>query len=131
MSETKDFADIVVPVLEAGTWTNAGFTPKIVTKNKAAPNKKSARHSKNARVEVRIQPSPATELTFNGTIISQTLRGTIKAVHTDNSKRNLMKTDIPLILKASNIPFLISGIDETEKKRNKETADYSVEIISC
>jgi len=48
LSEIKDFVDIIVPILEAGTWTNYGSTPKIISMNL-----KSSRGNKNARIEVK------------------------------------------------------------------------------
>ena len=129
----EDFVDIMVPILEAGTWTNLGSTPAITTQGKSGPNKRSIRSNKNARVEVKNAESGSTipELTFDGVVIQNTLRGEITPVSTDKSDRNKMKSDIIAIAKAAGLPFTIPNIDDNPSKRNKDKATFLMEIIDC
>jgi hypothetical protein len=131
--ETKDFVDIIVPVLEAGTWTNLGSTPKITTNQKAGPSHTSRRHAKNVRVEVKNTDGAAddTPLTFNGTPIYQNLSGEITIVHTDKQKRNYAKTDLQNILKAGGISFSPFRIANNPSRRNKDMSTYFLQILNC
>lgn len=132
MTETLDFIDVMVPVLEAGTWTNYGETPKIVTKQKSGPSKRSSRGNKNARVEVKNEDGPADDddLTFNGVIIQDNLSGQVTLVETDKSSRNKMKTDLMEIIRLSGIPFSKPRIANNPAKRNKDKTTYFLQIIN-
>lgn len=129
----EDFVDIMVPVLENGTWTNLGFTPKITTQGKSGPKDRSRRSNKNARVEVKNAEGGSTipEYTFDGTVILNTLRGEITPVSTDKSDRNKMKKDILAITKTAGLPFTTPSINDNPSLRNKDKATFLMEIIDC
>lgn len=129
----EDFVDIMVPVLEAGTWTNLGHTPPITTDFKSGPTFRSKRSNKNERVQVKNAEGSSTipELTFDGTVIQNTVRGEITPVSTDKSDRNKMKTDVIAIMKVAGLPFTIPNIADTPSRRNKDKATFLVEIIDC
>jgi hypothetical protein len=131
--ETKDFVDLVVPVLKAGTWTNLGYTPRITPDNKAGPSHTSKRHAKNVRIEVKSASGAADDipLTFNGTPIYNNLNGTITIVHTKKQKRNYAKTDLLDILKDGGITFSPPRIDNSDSKRNKDKSTYFLQILNC
>ena len=133
MTETLDFVDVIVPVLEAGTWTNFGSTPKIAVSQKSGPGFASIRGNKNARVEVKNEDGQADnlELTYDGTPILSNLVGQVSLVSTDKSDRNKMKTDLVAIMKASGIPFTPPRIANNPSRRNKDRATYFFTIISC
>jgi len=124
LSEIKDFVDIIVPILEAGTWTNYGSTPKIISMNL-----KSSRGNKNARIEVKNEEGGSIDIAFDGSIIYQSLRGSIIMVSTDGSDRNKMKKDVMAIMKTSGIPFTRPSLSDTPKIRNKEKSSFLFEII--
>ncbi len=129
----EDFVDIMVPILEAGTWTNFGSTPAITTQGKSGPGQRSVRANKNARVEVKNAEGGSTipEYTFDGTLILSTLRGEITPVSTDKSDRNKMKKDVLAIVKAAGLPFTTPQIVDNPTKRNKDKATFLMEIIDC
>ena len=133
MTETLDFVDVVVPILEAGTWSNYGSTPIITTKQKSGPNFASIRGNKNARVEVKNEEGSQDniELTYDGTPILQNLAGQVSFVSTDKADRNKMKTDLVVIMKASGIPFTSPRIANNPSRRNKDRATYFFTIINC
>lgn len=115
-----------MPVLESGTYTNFGSTPKIV---RVGQGLTTARNNKNVRIEVEDLPGNSSEMTFDGTLIYNELRGAIKCVHSDISKRNLMKNDIYPILKASGYPFEPLSFDDVPIKRNKEETTFFLRIL--
>lgn len=132
MTETLDFVDVIVPVLEAGTWTNFGSTPKISVNQKSGPGFASIRGNKNARVEVKNEEGSADgiELTYNSTPIQNNLSGQVALVSTLKSDRNKMKSDLIVILKAAGIPFTPPRIANNPSKRNKDRATYFFSIIN-
>ena len=117
MTEVLDFVDVIVPILEAGTWTNYLTTnqkaPQIVTRNKSGPSSGSSRGNKNVRVLVEnLEGNDDTqEFTFDGTPIYRTLSGKITLISTSKTDRNLMKKDLETIMKASSLPFGPPPID--------------------
>lgn len=129
----EDFVDIMVPVLEAGTWTNLGHTPPIVTLGKSGPGDRSRRSNKNERVEVKNAEGSSTipEYTFDGTLILNTLRGEISPISTDKSDRNKMKKDVIAITKAAGLPFTTPSINDNPSLRNRDKATFLMEIIDC
>ena len=133
MTETLDFVDVVVPILEAGTWTHYGSTPTVAVKQKSGPGFASIRGSKNARVEVKNEDGQPdnTELTYDGSPILSNLAGQVSLVSTLKSDRNKMKTDLVAIMKASGIPFTPPRITNNPSRRNKDRATYFFTIISC
>lgn len=130
LTTVKDFIDVVSSVLESGTWTNYGKTPKIVQMHKGDPTSGTIRGNKNARIVIWNLPSPKPEQAFDGSLILQYLNGVIGCIHTDNSKRNVMKADLMNILK-DNFSHEILTIEDNPKIRNKETSLFSVQIINC
>lgn len=133
MTETYDFVDVIVPILQAGTWTNFGSTPKITANQKSGPGFASIRGNKNGRIEVKNEEGPAdsTELTYDGTPIFDNLSGQVALVSTDKSDRNKMKTDLVVILKAAGISFTPPRIANNPSKRNKDRATYFFTILNC
>ena len=125
MTESQDFVDLVAPLLAAGTWTNYGSTPKIVSKNKA-----NLRGNKNARIEVRNEEGGYYDLTFDSSEICQHLRGTISIFSTLGSDRNKMKKDVMAIMKSSGYPFTAPNQSNNPKIRNKEATSLTFEIIA-
>ena len=125
MTEYTDFVDIIVPVLEAGTWTNLGSTPKVIGKNI-----KSARGNKNARIEVKNEEGGSIETAFDGSVIYRSLRGSIIPVSTKGSDRNKMKADIMAIMKKAGYPYTDPGVSDNPKIRNKQLSIFSFEIIT-
>ena len=132
MTELLDFVGVVVPILEAGTWTNLGSIPKITVDGKAGPSFGNKRGNKNQRVEVKNSDglSNDPDLAFDGTIIQSNLHGEISPVSTDKSKRNKMKTDIKDIIKAAGISATFT-INDNPSKRNKDKATMFFKIIGC
>ena len=126
----EDFVDIMVPVLENGTWTNLGHTPPIVTKGKSGPGERSKRSNKNERVEVGNAEGSSTipEYTFDNVVIDSILRGEITPTSTDKSDRNKMKTDILAIVKAAGYSFTTPSIADNPSLRNKDKATFLMEI---
>jgi len=133
MTETLDFVDVIVPILEAGTWANYGSTPPVAVRQKGGPNFASIRGNKNARVEVKNEEgqTDSTELTYDGTPILNNLSGQIALVSTDKSDRNKMKTDLMAIMKASGLPFTPPRIANNPSRRNKDRSTYFLTIIDC
>lgn len=126
----KDFVDVIAPALAAGTFTNFGTTTQIV--GKGTNYKASIRGNQKWRVEVENDVGGGDPvLTFDGAIIQNNLRGIITVVHTDNTLRNKMKSDIMAILKSAGIPFTVSNIKDTPKVRNRKKASFLVQIIEC
>lgn len=125
MSEIKDFVDIIVPVLEAGTYTNYGSNPKIVGKNI-----KSARGNKNARIEVKNEEGGSIITSFNGSIIHQTLRGSVIPFSTKGSDRNKMKLDVMNIMRLAGYPFTNPLLSDNPKIRNKQQSSLTFEITT-
>lgn len=128
----SDFADIMKPILEGGSWANTTFTPKVVTKNKAGPTHQSSRGNKNTRVEIKNQDGINQDpvLAFENTVIYDNHTGTITAISTSNTERENMKLDIIAILKAAPLQFTYK-INNDPKRRNKEHASFLVSIIDC
>ena len=133
MTETVDFVDVMVPILEAGTYTNLGHTPPITTDFKSGPNARSKRSNKNERIHVKNAEGTSNipDLTFDGTVIQNTLRGEITSVSTDKSDRNKKKTDVIAIMKAAGLPFTLPNINDNPSRRNKDKSTFLVEIIDC
>lgn len=131
-----DFCDEIVPVLEAGTYTNYGVgkpKPGVVTKNKGGPTHKSSRGQiKKHHLEVRnaegIDEEP--ELTFDGAVIQSVKHGKILIITTSNTVREALKLDIPNIINAAGIPMTYK-INNNPKRRNRENADFLISITDC
>ena len=124
MTEYKDFVDIVQPILEAGSWTNLGHTPKIIGKNI-----KSARGNKNERTEVRNEEGGSIETAFDGSVIYRTLRGSVIPVSTKGSDRDKMKADVMAIMKSAGYPYTAPAVSDNPKIRNKQQSSFLFEII--
>jgi hypothetical protein len=124
LTEYKDFVDTIQPILEAGSWTNYGSTPKIIGKNI-----KSARGNKNARIEVKNEEGGHIETSFDGSVIYRTLRGSVIPVSTKGSDRDKMKVDIMAIMKVAGYPYTAPTVSDIPKIRNKQQSSFLFEII--
>ena len=133
MTETYDFVDYIAPILEAGTWTNYGSSPKIVRQGKSGPSRPSPRGNKNDRVEIKNGDGgdDVTELTFEGTPMYQFLGGEITLVSTQKANRNKMKTDLLAILKAGGVTMEDPRALNNPTKRNKDKATYFFRVLKC
>ena len=130
MTETYDFVDIIKPVLEAGTWTNLGHTPKITVIGKSGPSFASSRGNKNERIEIKNEEGmDSISLTFDGTPIVSYINGQITFISTSKSDRNKMKTDILTILRAGNIACGDPRINNNPSLRNKDSTTYFFQIL--
>lgn len=133
LTSLQDFADVIEPILKAGTWSNYstlnGAPPKIIIFNKGDPKYGTLRGNKNGYIGIRNTTDEPPELTFDGALIFQILGGEIACVHTNNADRNAMRADVLNILKASGIPFNLGPPVNNPKMRNKETSIFSVTII--
>lgn len=146
LTTLTDFIGIMVPLMNSTfTWTNfkllnEGKAPPIVALNIAdqyvdgsgkTTKVGSSRGNKNKLIACRNTPGPPPEFTFDGSMIFQSPSGEIICKHTDNRRRDAMKADIINGLKEASLTFLITGIDDNPKRRNKEGTIFSIQILSC
>ncbi|MHA1795344.1 MAG: hypothetical protein ACTSX4_11950 [Candidatus Helarchaeota archaeon] len=136
LTTLEDFADVIEPILKAGTWTNYNALnnnqdPKIIVFNKGDPKYGTLRGNKNGYIGIRNTMDEPPELAMDGTLLFQNLGGEIACVSTKNEDRNAMKADVLNILKASGIPFNLGPPLNNPKIRNKETSIFSITIIKC
>jgi len=127
----QDFVDVVVPILEAGTWTNLGRTPSIVPMVEGSGiGKSSVRGNKNERIEVRNASGGMTEVTFDSVPIIDQLSGTISIISTDKTDRNKMKKDLYTVLRTGGLGFAEPSFDDNPNLRNKHAVSFQIQILN-
>ena len=109
--------------MKAGTWTNYGTTPKNIVLLE-----KGARGDFNVGIVINNGPNSPTTLTFDGTPIYETQRGSVTVKSRSSATLKKLRADVYAVLKASSYPFKITPKDSNT--RNRHIVSFDVEILT-